>query len=75
MLVQLHWQALLQGQHWRPPDHWKACYPAIHPSMRSDEALAKYAECIDAKCAEYENLKNMLNMLKVVKYAEYAEYE
>jgi hypothetical protein len=25
------------------PDHWQACCPAIHPSMRSFEALAKYA--------------------------------
>jgi hypothetical protein len=59
MLVQQYWQALLQGQHWHPSDHWQACYPAIHPSMRSYEALAKYAEYEDAKCAEYE------------KYAEY----
>ena len=59
MLVPRHWQALLHGQHWRPPDHWQACYPAIHPSMRSYEALARYAECEDAKCAQYK------------KYAEY----
>ena len=52
--------------------HWQACYPAIHPSMRSYEALARYAECEDAKCGQY---KNMLSMIKIVKYAEYAEYE
>ncbi len=39
--------------------------------MRSYEVLAKYAECEDAKRAQYEI---MLNMLKIVKYAEYAEY-
>ncbi len=61
MLVPRHWQALLHGQHWRPPDHWQACYPAIHPSMRSYEALATYAECEDAKCAQYK------------KYAEYVK--
>jgi hypothetical protein len=75
MLVQRHWQALLQGQHWRPPDHWQACCPAIHPSMRSYEALAKYAEsCQNVKMQNVHSMQNMLNMLKFVKYAEYAEY-
>jgi hypothetical protein len=58
---QQHWQALLQGQpeHWLPTD--QTCTPAVHPSLRAYEALAKYAECADAKYAEYEI------------YAEYVE--
>jgi hypothetical protein len=51
--------ALLQGQHWRPLD--QACSPAIHPPLRAYEALAKYAECENAKNAKYEI------------YAEYVE--
>ena len=40
--------------------------------MRSYEALAKYAECEDAKCAQY---KKNAEYVKIIKYAEYAEYE
>jgi hypothetical protein len=53
------------------PDHWQACSPAIHPSLRSYEALAKYAECEE----NMQSVKNMLNMLKIAIYAEYAEYD
>jgi hypothetical protein len=60
------WPApLLQGQHLRPPDHWQACCPAINPSMRSYEALAKYAECEDAKCAEYEKYAEYVKICKI----------
>jgi hypothetical protein len=65
MLVQRHWQALLQGHHWRPPDHWQTCCPAIHPSIRSYEALAKYVECEDAKCAQYEKYVEYVKKCKI----------
>jgi hypothetical protein len=63
MLVQRHWQALLQGQHWRPTD--QACSTAIHPSLRAYEALAKYAECEDAKYAEYEVYPEYVESCKI----------
>ncbi len=65
MLVQRHWQALLQGQHWCPPDHWQGGYSAIHLSMRSYEALAKYVEWEDAKCAEYEKYAEYVKICKI----------